>query len=126
MQPTTPTQLIGLDVLGYHYDIVWAPHTLLPDRLGHSDAENQEIVLRSNMRGIQALDTVFHEYIHAVSAITGVAVSEEQTHMLGFAMAVLFKNNPEMLEFTLERVQEELARDYQQQSRTARKNREGK
>jgi hypothetical protein len=118
--------LIALNVLGYHYDIVWAPHTLIPDRFGHSDLENQEIVLRSDLRGLVALDTLFHEYIHAASAITGVEVSETQTHMLGFAMATMFKNNPELIAFTLERIQEEYARNYQQHSRTAAKNRKAK
>ncbi len=124
--PTTPTDLIALDIMGYHYDIVWAPPTLIPDRFGHSDQENQEIVIRSNLRGMVALDTLFHEYIHAVSAITGVEVSESQTHMLGFALATMFKSNPELIEFTMERIQEEYARNYQQHSRNNHKNREGK
>ena len=75
---------------------------------------------------MSALDTLFHEYIHAASAITGVEISETQTHMLGFAMANMFKSNPELIEFTLDRIQEEYAKNYQQQSRTAHKNRKGK
>ena len=121
--PTTPTTLIGLDILGQHYDVVWAPPSLIPDRLGHSDAENQEIVLRANLRGLQALDTLIHEMVHAVSHITGVEISEQQTHTIGFGLAAILKDNPELLQFTLDRIEEEYRKDYQ---RRTRKNQRGK
>ena len=118
-QPTNPTSLIALDILGQHYDVIWAPATLLPDRFGHSDPENQEIVLRSNLRGMAALDTLLHECIHAGSHITGVEISEPQTHILGAFLACLFKNNPDLLPYIAERISEEQAKNYQQVSRTA-------
>lgn len=119
-EPTTPTDLCGLTIAGQHWDIVWLPATFIPDRLGHSDSDNQQIVLRANLRGMQALDTLIHEYIHSVSAITGVAVSEEQTHMLGWAIADLWRANPDLLQFAADRIAEEEARDYQRSSRAAR------
>ena len=121
--PTTPTHMIGLDILGQHYDIVWIPQQFIPDRLGHSDAESQEIVLRANLRGMQALDTLIHEVTHAVSAITGVELTELQTHTIGYAWAQIFKTNPELLVFIAERLDEEASRDYQ---RRTRKNARGK
>jgi hypothetical protein len=122
----TPTTIIGMTVLGQHYDIVWAPPTLLPDTLGHSDAEHQEIVLRSNLRGLQALDTMLHELIHAVSAITGVEITEQQTHILGWSMSVIMRDNPEILVWAADRITEELARDYQRHSHARLRNRRGK
>lgn len=119
-EPTTPTQLCGINIAGQYWDIVWLPATFIPDRLGHSDSDNQQIVLRANLRGMQALDTLIHEYIHSVSAITGVAVTEEQTHMLGWAMADLWRGNPELLAWAQDRIEEEAARDYQARSRAAR------
>lgn len=115
--PTTPTQLIGMDILGQHYDIVWAPATLIPDKFGHSDAENQEIVLRANLRGQQALDTLLHEVTHAVSSITGVELSELQTHTIGYAMASVLRSNRDLLPWIKERFEEEDARDYQRTTR---------
>lgn len=117
MTPTTPTQLIGMDILGQHYDIVWAPATLIPDKFGHSDAENQEIVLRANLRGQQALDTLLHEVVHAVSNITGVELSELQTHTMGYALASVLRSNRDLLPWIQERFQEEDARDYQRTTR---------
>ena len=115
--PTTPTDLIGLDILGQHWDIVWAPATLTPDRLGHSDAENQQIVLRANLRGQQALDTLIHEVTHSISSITGVEMTELQVHTVGYAWAAVFSANPELLLFVAERLDEEAARDYQRRTR---------
>lgn len=118
--PTTPTHLCGITIAGQHWDIVWLPATFVPDRLGHSDAENQQIVIRANLRGMQALDTLIHEYIHSVSSITGVAVTEEQTHMLGWAMADMWRANPDLVAWAQERIDEEAARDYQARTRAAR------
>lgn len=122
MNPTTPTQLIGLDILGQHWDIVWSPPTLIPDKFGHSDAENQEIVLRANLRGQQALDTLLHELTHAISSITGIEITEAQTHTIGFAMAMILRDNRELLPWMQERFEEEDARDYQRITRANRKN----
>lgn len=118
--PTTATHMIGLDILGQHYDIVWMPAQLLPDRLGHSDAENQEIVLRANLRGMQALDTLIHEVTHSISAITGVELTELEVHTIGYAWAQIFKSNPELLVFIAERLDEEHSRDYQRRTRKSR------
>ena len=122
-EPTTPTGMIALDILGQHYDLLWVPGQIIPDRFGHSDAESQEIVLRANLRGMQALDTVIHEVTHAVSAITGVELSELQTHTIGYAWAQIFRRNPELLVFIAERLAEEDQKDYQRQTR---KNARGK
>ena len=119
--PDAPTHLIGLEILGQHYDIIWAPATLIPDKFGHSDAENQEIVLRANLRGQQALDTLLHEIIHAASHITGVEISELQTHMLGFALSAIIRANPELLAFIIDRLREEDLRAYQPTTRKIRK-----
>lgn len=119
-QPTTPTPMIALDILGQHYDIVWLPSQFMPDRLGHSDADNQEIVIRANLRGMQAMDTVIHEVTHAVSAITGVEMSELQVHTLGYAWAQIFRRNPELLVFIAERLTEEDQKDYQRRTRKSR------
>ena len=117
----TATELIALDIFGLHYDIVWAPATLMPDRFGHSDAENQEIVLRAGLRGLQALDTLLHECIHAVSAATGVEITEQQTHITALGLAAIIRANPELLAWIAHRLQEEDARDYQRRTRNIKK-----
>lgn len=119
----SPTTLIGLTVFGLHYDVAWVPETIVPDRLGHSDAENQAIVLRSNLRGVQLVDTLLHELIHAVSHATGVEITEQQTHITAMGLATILRQNPELLKFIQDRFTEEDQRDYQ---RRTRKNREGK
>jgi hypothetical protein len=117
-EPTeTPTKLIGLKVFGMHYDIVWAPAQLIPDRFGHSDEENQEIVLRNNLRGVQCLDTLLHELIHAVSNASGVEISELQTHVTAMGLSSIIAQNPELLEWISLRCQEEADKDYQQRTR---------
>lgn len=117
----TPTQLIALDIFGLHYDVVWSPPTLTPDRLGHSDSEHQEIVIRADLRGQQCLDTLLHELIHAVSHATGVEISEQQTHITALGLASIVRTNPELLDWMAQRCQEEEARDYQRRTRNSKK-----
>lgn len=119
----TPTELIGLTVFGLHYDVAWVPETIVPDRLGHSDSDNQAIVLRANLRGVQLVDTMLHELIHAVSHATGVEITEQQTHIAAMGLATILRQNPELLPWIALRFEEEDRRDYQ---RRTRKNREGK
>lgn len=119
--PGPPEAIIALEIMGQLYDIVWAPKTLMQDAYGHSDEINQEIVLRSGLRGMQCLDTMIHEVTHAISAVSGVEMSELQVHTMGQAWAQMFKHNPELLVFIYDRLHEEEARDYQ---RTTRKQRD--
>jgi len=121
-----PEQTIGLEILGRHWEVVWAPEFLTEDRYGHCDPDRQIILMRSGMRGTQCLDTFIHEITHAVSDSTNIDLSEHQVHNLGMAWAQIFRANPDLLMFMQDRVQEEDARDYQRRSRATRKIKEDK
>lgn len=112
-----PEATIALEILGRHWEVVWAPEFLTEDRYGHCDANNQIILMRSGMRGAQCLDTYIHEITHAISDSTDIQLTEHQVHNLGMAWAQIFRANPELLLFIADRVDEENARDYQRSTR---------
>lgn len=118
--PGIPEQTIGLEILGRYWEVVWAPEFLTEDRYGHCDANNQIILMRSGMRGAQCLDTFIHEITHAISDSTNIDLTEHQVHNLGMAWTAIFRQNPELLMFIMDRVREEESRDYQQRTRTRR------
>jgi len=118
MEPAAPPEsYIGLDLLGQHYDIVWAPSTLMSDVYGTCDSTNQQITVRAGLRGMQALDTLFHEITHAISEISGVKLTELQVHTLGYTWGAVLKANPELLQYFADRLDEEYERDNQRRSR---------
>jgi hypothetical protein len=117
---TPPEATIGIEILGRHWEVVWAPQFLTEDRYGHCDPDNQIILMRSGMRGAQCLDTFIHEITHAISDSTNIDLTEHQVHNLGMAWNAIFRSNPELLMFIMERIKEEEARDYQQRTRTKR------
>lgn len=119
--PESAIGLIALDILAQHYDVVWAPPEIIPDRMGHSDGNQQIIVIRQDLRGMICLDTMIHEIVHAISHITGVDISEQQTHTIGMGMAAVLRNNPELLPWIANRLLEEEHRDYQRQTRKQRR-----
>ena len=107
MKPTTYTQV---RILGEHVDLQWLPQRLLTDAYGQTLQEDQEIQLRDNMRGMQCLDTLIHEMNHYISEKCKLDLTEQQVHLLGMAWANIFYDNPELLGFIAERMEEEDAR----------------
>ena len=105
--PTIFTQVL---ILGNHIDIQWIPARLMTDSYGQSDQENQEIWVRDNLRGIQALDTLIHEMNHQVSDLLKLDLTEAQVHGLGLAWANIFAANPGLTTFIEDRVEEERQR----------------
>ena len=75
-----------------------------------SDEEQQEVWIRDNLRGIQALDTLLHEMNHQVSDILKLDLTEQQVHGLGIAWANIFAANPGLTTFIEDRVEEERQR----------------
>lgn len=116
-QAEQPEQTIAIEILGRHWEVVWAPEFLTEDRYGHCDANNQIILMRSGMRGAQCLDTYLHEITHAISDTTDIQLTEHQVHNLGMAWAQIFRANPDLLLFIASRIDEENARDYQRSTR---------
>lgn len=108
--PTTYTQVL---VLGNHIDIQWIPARLMPDSYGQSDHEQQEVWIRDNLRGVQALDTVIHELNHQISDLLKLDLTEAQVHGLGLAWANVFAANPGLTTFIEDRVEEERQRKAQ-------------
>jgi hypothetical protein len=82
----------------------------MTDSYGQSDQENQEIWVRDNLRGIQALDTLIHEMNHQVSDLLKLDLTEAQVHGLGLAWANIFAANPALTTFIEDRVEEERQR----------------
>lgn len=105
--PVTFTQVL---VLGNYIDIQWIPARLLSDSYGQSDQEQQEVWIRDNLRGIQALDTLLHELNHQISDILRLELTEAQVHGLGIAWANVFAANPGLTTFIEDRVEEERQR----------------
>jgi hypothetical protein len=120
MKATPPEQYIGLEILGRYWEVVWAPEFLTEDRYGHCDANNQIILMRAGLRGAQCLDVYIHEITHAISDTTNIELTEHQVHNLGMAWASIFRQNPELLMFIMDRVREEDSRDYQRTTRAKR------
>lgn len=105
-----PTRFTQVLILGNHIDIQWIPARLMTDSYGQSDQENQEIWVRDNLRGIQALDTVIHEMNHQISDLLKLDLTEAQVHGLGLAWANVFAANPALTTFIEDRVEEERQR----------------
>lgn len=104
MPPYTYTQIT---ILGEHVDLQWLPQRLLPECLGQTQSDLQEIQLRNEMRAMQCLDTFLHEVTHYISDKCALDLTEQQVHLLGMAWANIFYSNPELLGFIAERMQEE-------------------
>lgn len=106
----SPIRFTQVVIMGNHIDIQWIPARLMTDSYGQSDQENQEIWVRDNLRGIQALDTLIHEMNHQVSDLLKLDLTEAQVHGLGLAWANIFAANPGLTTFIEDRVEEERQR----------------
>ena len=110
MRPTSPTTFVQIEILAEHVDLQWLPPRLLDDAYGKCSTENREIQLRSNMTGLQCLDSMIHEINHYISDRCNLELSEHQVHVMAMAWSEIFQSNPSLLSWIALRTEEEDAR----------------
>ena len=65
------------------------------------------IALNPKLKGMEALETLLHESIHAIDCMRHLKLKEEMVGKLGYSLALLFSQNEWMLDYAKSKIKEE-------------------
>lgn len=103
----SPESYTHMRILGQSWQIIHTPGWLMMEDLGQCQALEQQILLRSGIKGQMAADTLLHEVIHAIEAIYALDLKEEQVRLVATGLTQVFQDNPEFYGWIAERLEEE-------------------
>jgi hypothetical protein len=79
-----------------------------PDYLGLCTVPmDKTMYLHPELKGMEALEVLLHESIHAIDGMRDLKLKEEMVAKLGYSFALLLSQNPWLLDYAKEKIKEE-------------------
>lgn len=88
------TNKILFTIQGRPWTMEFIDKRQLPDCLGQTMYEEQQIEIRQDLESVTMADTVIHELIHATTGTLGLELTEQQVHQTATALTEVWANNP--------------------------------
>jgi len=92
---------INFTVQGRPWTLQFVDKRQLPEALGITMYEEQQIEIRQDLEQVTMADTVIHELIHATTGTLGVELTEQQVHQTATALTEVWANNPELFDLII-------------------------
>ena len=86
--PTTIT------ILSHEYEIRLEDPAAWSDKYGHMVEGDQVIHINETAHPQQTVNTLMHEIIHAIDAMTTQSLEEKQVNTLATGLVAVFRDNP--------------------------------